>query len=106
MIAGRMRHKLELLEPRRVVNAYGEDAVEWVATVTAYAERVKHSGQRSEEVSEHFADYRAEFNIRSAHKVGENWRVRQLGGNLYTVTNIVPNVERGFKTLICVRVNE
>lgn len=70
------------------------------------AERVKHTGSRSEEVAEHFPDYSAEFNIRDAHPIQENWRVQQLGGNLYTVTNIVPNLEKGYKTLICVRVNE
>lgn len=106
MYAGCMRYKLILLEPRRSGTSFGDEAVTYEAVGTVWAERVKTSGRRSEEVGEHFPDYDAEFNIRDAHAVSENWRVQQLGGHLYTVTNIVPNLERGFKTLVCVRVNE
>jgi SPP1 family predicted phage head-tail adaptor len=106
MIAGRMKYKLKLLQPVKVENDFGEEVDTWQETVTVHAERVKHTGNRSEEVGEHFSDYRAEFNIRDVHTISENWRVQQLGGNLYTVTNIIPNLDRGYKTLICDRVNE
>lgn len=106
MIAGRMRYKLVLLEPRRVVDRMGAEDTVYTETRTVHAERVKFSGHRSEEVGEHFPEYRAEFNIRDVHPVDENWRVRQVGGHLYTVTAIVPNVERGYNTLVCDRVNE
>lgn len=106
MIAGRMKYRLTLLEPVKATNDYGEEAVSYKETRAVHAERVKQSGNRSEEVGEHFPDYHTEFNIRFAHPVQENWRVQQLGGYLYTVTNIVPNLDKGFKTLICVRVNE
>ena len=101
-----MRNKLKLLQPLTVSDAYGAEATEWHAVRTVWAERVKLTGNRSEEVGEHFADYRAEFNIRIAHPVHENWRAQQLGGNLYTVTNIIPNVDKGYKTLVCERVNQ
>lgn len=106
MIAGRMKYKLTLLEPVKATNDYGEETTTYTETRTVHAERVKQSGNRSEEVGEHFPDYRVEFSIRDAHPVQENWRVQQLGGYLYTVTNIVPNLDKGFKTLICDRVNE
>ena len=106
MIAGRMRHKLVLLEPQRVVDRMGAEDTVFNETRTVHAERVKFSGRRSEEVGEHFPEYRAEFNIRDVHPIDENWRVRQVGGHLYTVTAIVPNVERGYNTLVCDRVNE
>ena len=106
MIAGRMKYKLILLEPSQVINEYGEEEPTYTETVTVHAERVKHSGNRSEEVSEHFPDYRVSWNIRDAHTVAENWRVQQLGGYLYTVVAIEPNIDRGYKTLICERVNE
>ena len=51
-------------------------------------------------------DYSVEWNIRDAHEVHENWRVEQLGGNLYTVTYIIPNYDRGYLTLVCDKVNE
>lgn len=95
-----------LLSPHRVTDAMGSESVTWEEAGTVWAERVKYSGRRSEEAGEHFPDYSVEFNIRDAHAVEENWRVRQLGGHLYTVTNILPNLERGYKTLRCERVNE
>ena len=106
MIAGRMKHKLTLLEPIHEVDRFGADSMVYVERGTVWAERIKQTGFRHEEVGEHFPDYRAEFNIRDVHRIDENWRVRQLGGHLYTVTNIIPNIDRGFNTLICERVNE
>lgn len=106
MIAGRMKYKLALLQPTTAENDFGEAKTTYTQTRIVNAERVKQSGNRSDEVGEHFPDYRAEFNIRDAHPVDENWRVQQLGGHLYTVTNIIPNIDKGMKTLICDRVNE
>lgn len=106
MQAGRMKYRLVLLEPVSDTGSFGEDTPSYREFRTVAAERVKTSGSRSEEVGEHFPDYRAEFNIRDAHPVKENWRVRQLGGHVYTVTNIIPNIDRGMKTLVCERVNK
>ena len=106
MIAGRMKYRLTLLEPTQTTNDFGEEVTTYTDTVTVHAERVKHTGNRSEEVGEHFPDYRVSWNIRDAHTVAENWRVQQLGGYLYTVVAIEPNIDRGYKTLICERVNE
>ncbi|OYP60397.1 hypothetical protein CIL02_08790 [Prevotella sp. P3-122] len=106
MIAGRMKYKLALLMPSTIENDFGEAKTTYEQTRIVNAERVKNNGRRSEEVGEHFPDYNAEFNIRDAHPVDENWRVQQLGGHLYTVTNIIPNIDKGMKTLICERVNE
>ncbi len=106
MRAGEMKYRLRLLQPRTATNDYGEEVSTFVSTRTVWAQRVRQSGHRSEEVGEHFPDYAAEFNIRDAHPIEENWRVQQLGGELYTVTNIIPNIDKGMKTLVCERVNE
>lgn len=106
MRAGAMRYRITLLEPVTETNGYGEEKTAYTETRTVHAELVRQRGERSEEAGEHFPDYRAEFNIRDAHPVDENWRVRQCGGHLYTVTNIIPNIGRGYKTLVCERVNE
>lgn len=106
MRAGAMKYRLKLLRPVTTTNEFGEEAQTYEETRTVWAERVKQSGHRSEEVGEHFPDYAAEFNIRDAHPVKEQWRVLQLGGYLYTVTNIIPNIDRGMLTLVCDRVNE
>lgn len=106
MRAGALKYKLELLEPKRTTDRMGAEKVEYTKIRTVWAERVRATGSRSEEAGEHFPDYTVEFNIRDAHPVQENWRVQQLGGYLYTVTNIVPNLDKGYKTLLCERVNE
>lgn len=106
MRAGALKHRLEILEPTYSKDRMGAQVVEYTTTRTVRAERVTASGNRSEEAGEHFPDYSVQFNVRDAHSVQENWRVKQLGGHLYTVTAIIPNYDRGFKTLICERVNE
>lgn len=106
MRAGALKYRLTLLEPQRVTDRMGAERVEYIETRTVRAERVRTTGNRSEEVGEHFPAYSAEFNIRDAHKVQENWRVRQVGGYLYAVVSIVPNLDKGYKTLLCDRVNE
>lgn len=106
MRAGALKYKITLLEPVRTTDRMGAEKVEYTETRTVAAERVRTSGSRSEEVGEHFPAYSAEFNIRDAHPVSENWRIQQLGGYLYTVAAIVPNLDKGYKTLLCDRVNE
>lgn len=106
MRAGALKYKLTLLEPTRSTDRMGAESVVYTPTRTVYAERVRATGHRSEEAGEHFADYTAEFNIRDAHRVGDNWRVQQLGGYLYTVVAVIPNLDRGYLTLRCERVNE
>ena len=101
-----MREWLTILQPKTMADASGAEATTWNATKDIHAERVKLSGRRSEEVAEHFPDYNVQFRIRDVHKIDENWRVQHKGGYLYTVVAIEPNIERGFKTLICERVNE
>lgn len=100
-----MKYRIEILEPVQERNSFRETVQTYRPRGTARAERVKLTGVRSDEVGEHFPDYSVRFNIRDAHVVEENWRVRQLGGYEYTVTNIIPNRDRGMLTLICERVN-
>lgn len=106
MKAGRLKYKLRLLRPSSAANKYGEQSARWEATATVWAERRRLSGSRSDEAGEAFADYRTEWNIRSAHLVDEGWRVEQLGGHLYTVVAVVPNTSRDYTTLVCERLNE
>ena len=106
MKAGRLTSKLRVMRPDPTTNQYGEESTEWEDAGTVWAERRRLTGNRSEEVGEHFADYRAEFNVRSAHHIEEGWRVEHLGGKLYEVTNVIPNTARDYQTLVCERVNE
>lgn len=101
-----MKYRLRLLKPETETSTFGEEKTEYKEQATVWAQLVRSQGYRSEEVGEHFPDYQVEFNIRDAHTVGENWRAQMLGGYLYTVTNVLPNLDRGYLTLKCTRVNE
>lgn len=105
MRAGPMKYKLKLLQPVHTVNAYGEEQTTYKAVRTVWAERVAWSGKRSEEASEHFPDHTAQYRIRIAHPVRENWRVEQLGGETFNVVAIEPNISRGMLTLSCEKLN-
>ena len=106
MQAGRMKYRLELLEPKMTRDKMGAEVTTFTKVRTVHAERVKMSGKMSETNGEMFSDYRVEYNVRDCHPVCENWRVQQLGGYMYTVVNIIPNVDRGMMTLVCERYNE
>lgn len=108
MKSGRMTERIEVLRPVTQTNAFGEDTVVWDSLRTVHAELVSRTGARSDEVGEHFPTYDVAFNIRNAHVVRENWRVRHVSedGYLYTVTAVVPHRRFGYKELRCVRVNE
>lgn len=106
MRAGGLRYKLEVLRPVKTVGNFGEDVVTWETVKTIRAERDTFSGKRSIEIGETFPDYTVKFNIRDAHVVEANWRVRQLGGYLYNVVSVEPHIFSGYKVLSCERVNE
>lgn len=101
-----MKYRLEILRPMRVTDRFGSVRTEYEPVNTIHAERVKQTPSYGEQAGELFAGYRTLFNIRDCHEVDENWRVRQAGGHLYTVTNIEYNRDRGMQTLVCTRVNE
>lgn len=106
MIAGRMKERIELLRPITVDKGFGEEFPGFEPAGIIRAELVKFNGSYRAEVGEHFPDYRTEFNIRSAHEVAENWRINHIGGYQYVVANIIPNLPRGMKTLVCDRINK
>lgn len=106
MISGRLKYRLETYRPTVERNKFGNGVTTYKLVKTIHAERVKLTGRRSEEVGEHFPDYSARYNIYIAHEVAENWRVKEVGGNTYTVVAVEPNIDRGMKTLICERLND
>lgn len=107
MLAGRLKYRLELQKPAPAPDdGFGPGDMAFVPVGIVAAERVRLSGRRADEVGEAFADYAARYNIRDAHRVDEHWRVRELGGHLYTVVAVEPNRDRGMLTLVCERVNE
>lgn len=101
-----MKYRLQVFQPRVTENIYGEEENTFEEFRTIYAQRVKISNALRNEVGEHFSDYSIAFNIRDSHPIKEGWRVKQIGGYLYHVVGITPNLGRGMVTLHCERVNE
>ena len=101
-----MTTRLPLLKPDHNVNDYGEQQTTFIPFRTVWAERVQWSGNRSEEVDEHFADENVRYRIRSAHPIKEHWRVKPLDADTtYTVVAIEENRRRGMLTLYCEKLN-
>lgn len=105
MKAGRMTTRLRILKPRVTKDRFNADITEWESGGMIHAERVRLTSRSRIEASEVFPSAQARFNIRDAHEVGENWRVEEYGGHLYTVSAIEANRKRGMLTLICDRIN-
>lgn len=101
-----MKSRLVIKEPVIVIDKFHAEKIVWTERKTIHAERVKESAYRHIEASEPFPDHRAVFHIRAAHHIGENWRVREVGGIEYVVAAIIENRDRGMKTLICERLNK
>ena len=106
MQAGRMNCKLRIYRPESSKDGFGAKESKYVEVATVWAERKKVTPRFVEELGELFSDYTVEYNIRDAHKIDEHWRVEELGGHKYNVTNIIPNRDRGMLTLRCERVNK
>lgn len=100
-----MRHRLRILKPENETDAFKSKRTVWTETALVWAERTKTTPRYGVEVDEMFSDQMSEFNIRAYHEVKANWRVQDIEGTLYTVTNVILNIPRGMKTLRCEKVN-
>lgn len=102
-----MKHRVYLLKPVTVTNDFGEETPSYEETPShaVYAELVRATAATRQSLDEHFAAHIRTFRVRDAHKVSEGWRLREVGGLLYTVTAVLPNVDRGFLELTCERVD-
>ncbi len=100
-----MRYRLRILKPETETDAFKSKRTRWSETAMTWAERVRTTPRYGVEVDELFSDQITEFNIRAYHEVKANWRVEDSDGTLYTVTNVIPNIPRGMKTLRCEKVN-
>lgn len=106
MRSAKMRHRLRILRKDSAKDEFRSFRTEWTETATVWAERVRITPRYGMEADEIFSDFTAEFNIRAYHEVRDGWRVEGSDGNLYTVTNVTPNIARGMKTLRCEKVNQ
>lgn len=106
----RQDDKLTIYEPVVEIDKFGSETTVWTERKTIRAERVKRTGDISEEVGEKFPAITTEWNIYLVLRkyLKENWRVADVrdGGTLYTVTAITPNRKRNMAVVSCERVNE
>ena len=105
MISGRLTERVTLFAPVVSKDTFGADVISYPHGKTVHAEVNWKSGRLSEEASEIFPDGRLEVIIYDAHTVAEKWRL-EYAGVAYTVGAIEHNRRRGFKRLICDKVND
>lgn len=101
-----MKNQLRIFKPVVSTGKLGGEKLDYELMATIWAERVKMSPRYRMELGEFFSDYTVEYNIRFGHRIEEGWQVEEVGGHRYKVTNIIPNRERGMKTLRVERINE
>ena len=103
-----MRDRLKVVSITTVSDTTGaEKRKEQTVYEHVPSERVSLTGRMSYQADERFPDYHAEWNIRQQISIKEHWQVTDLStGNRYEVVSIMPNRIRGFKTIICERINE
>ena len=105
MIAGRLTEYVTLQYPVVDKDAYGSKVTTYVTCRRVHAEVQWKQGGTSQEVSELFPGVRLNVIVYSAHPVEEKWRV-EYDGVPYIVTAVERSRTRGFKRLICEKVNE
>lgn len=108
MESERLDTKIQIIRPAQSVDIYGARAGssrEWNEGEWIWADRSKYNGDTVNESGEIFSDYRAEFRVRYAHEILEGWRIRERGGLLYVVRNVIPDRRNGMRTIKCEKVN-
>lgn len=107
MRAGELTEKVQILRPVYAERGSGAKRVaRWDDCGTWSAQLRSSRAYRRDEVGEHFADHSATFLTRISVPAGENWRLRHIGGVLYTITAVEASRRLDMKTLTCERVNE
>lgn len=106
MRAGELTERVEILRPERATAGSGSKTADWQPQGIWSAQLRGARGWRRDEVGEHFPDHSATFLVRASAPTGENWRLRHIGGYLYTITAVETSRRLGMKTLTCERVNE
>ena len=105
MIAGRLTEFVTLLKPTTTRDGFGAEVVEYTATATVRAEVKWKSGSTSIESDERFPGTRLEVLLHDAHEVAAQWRLIYEGETFY-VDAAEHGRQKGYRRLICDRVNE
>lgn len=103
-----MNERVTLKKPVITEDKFGSPRTEYVDVKTVHAEIQWKGGSTGLEAGELFMNERIDVLIRIQHKIEEGWRVQQIGmnRNLFHISAIEPNREKGFNRLVCERVNE
>lgn len=105
MIAGRMTERVTLRAPSVEVDGFGAETTTWTDYRTVRAEVRWTSGSTRAEASELFQDVRLEVVVRSAHPVGDRWRL-VFSGVEYNIAAVERNRVKGLLRLLCEKVNQ
>ena len=105
MYAGPLNEYVTPMEPSYTKDGFGASVVTYTACGRIHAQATWKGGSTHTDSAELFPDGRMEVIVRSSHAVSEGWRLEYYG-TLYSVVAMEHNRRRGFKRLICEKVNE
>lgn len=106
MIAGRLDTVLTVWLPRSEEDRNGQLITRWLEKPMIRAGRTRLTPTGSAKTAEAFAGYDATYDVRSYHEVTTGWRVQEPGMPVMAVENVLTNRRRGYKSLLCRKIND
>lgn len=105
MIAGRLNDFVTTVKATVVVDSFGAETITYTDNETRIRAEVKwKSGNASVQASEVFDDMKLEVLLRDAHEVAARWRIK-YDGDTYLVEAVEKSRTKGYKRLVCSKVN-
>lgn len=111
MKIGRMYTRLRWDRPKTSVTVTGALLAKYTTLGIIHAERASMRATERNEAGEMYADMHAEYYVRYLHDIRRGDRLAEVSdadtdsGALMEVTAVISNRRKGFKTIICDRVN-
>lgn len=111
MKIGRMYVRVRWERPKTSVTATGALLAKYTVVGYIHAERASMRATERAEAGEMYADMNAEYRVRYLHDIRRGDRLTEVSdedadsGALMEVTAVIANRRKGFKTIICARVN-
>lgn len=111
MKIGRMYTRLRWERPKTSVTVTGALLAKYTTLGIIHTERASMRATERNEAGEMYADMHAEYNVRYQHDIRRGDRLVECdewgteNGAEMEVTAVIANRRKGFKTIICDRVN-
>lgn len=101
-------YKLKTYMPTSTVSEFGGERISYTEVSEVYGWQQEIRGTYKNEADEMFSDYDVRWHIKigASNNIREGWRLQQLGGCLYLVTNVIQDRSNNSNIFVCEKVNE